>query len=304
MVQKKGSPRRLSRIKKEETEEKRKLFLEKLSESENQEGAKEEKKEETVVETINEQVTILSKTEDEKPQIQSTEIEIKSVQAPLPEEPEKKEEPEIATENKPEDPQVEQTAEESELQKSEEKEAVDEEKSIAENNIMDKTASEEENNPGGRRNIKKMFFNVLTFLIIFLLGMLAGGFIFYTKGINLNKPEQKEVVQAPTATPTPTEVPVDLSKYTIKVLNGSKTKGEAGKLKEELTAGGFNVLSTGNAASSSFTETVIKAKAQVDKAYLKKLKEFLSESYVLASEEELDDTEKTDVNITIGSETP
>jgi len=47
MVQKKGSPRRLSRIKKEETEEKRKLFLEKLSESENQEGAKEEKKEES-----------------------------------------------------------------------------------------------------------------------------------------------------------------------------------------------------------------------------------------------------------------
>ncbi len=151
---------------------------------------------------------------------------------------------------------------------------------------------------------KKTFLTIVVMLAVFLLGMLAGGFIVYEKGnIFAGKKETvAEKQEQVTPSPTPTEAPVDLTKYTIEVLNGSEIKGAAGKLKNSLTEEGFNVSSAGNATSSAFAKTVIRAKKEVGREYLKKLQDFLLKSYILSETQELEDTEKTDVVVIIGAE--
>lgn len=146
---------------------------------------------------------------------------------------------------------------------------------------------------------------ILLLIAVFIAGAVIGSLTMYFVVI---KPSGKAFFgekPVPTVTPTqvltPTEEPVDLGKYSIKVLNGSQTKGEAAKLKANLEIDGFKVLSAGNATSSAFAETMIRVKKDTDKTYLEKLKGFLAKSYVLAEIQELDGSEKTDVVIIIGS---
>lgn len=155
-------------------------------------------------------------------------------------------------------------------------------------------------NPGGT--------NPLVIIIpgIFLLGALLGGIYFYQKGLNLpGAPAPTPMVsEAPAATTAPSASPsavVDLSKYPINVLNGSGITGEAGKLKTSLTTAGFNVSGTGNATSTGFTKTVIKAKADVPAAFLIKLAETLKKTYELDVNQTLATSSTDTVQIVIGS---
>lgn len=158
----------------------------------------------------------------------------------------------------------------------------------------------------GDRTEKKINKKLILVLVVFLLGIAAGGFFVYKKGfLSFNKtasPKTTVSENESLITPTPTELPIDLSKYTIGVLNGSETKGAARKLKDTLSQEGFNVLSAGNATNSSFVKTVISTKKEVDKEYLKKLEDFLSESHALSTNQDLKSSAKTDVVIIIGTE--
>lgn len=154
----------------------------------------------------------------------------------------------------------------------------------------------------GTKNNIKLIFKVIILLAVFVLGMLAGGFIVYQKGVPfLKNTVLKQANQNPTPTPTPTEIPVDLSKYTIEVLNGSEINGAATQLKDALSKEGFSVLSTGNATDSSFIKTAIRAKKDVSKQYLRKLKDFLLKSHALSETQDLENSEKTDVIVIIGA---
>ncbi|MBI2031369.1 MAG: LytR C-terminal domain-containing protein [Candidatus Levybacteria bacterium] len=161
---------------------------------------------------------------------------------------------------------------------------------------------------GGGRGILKTIVSIIKYLFIFALGVAVGGFIVYQNGGNidfLNKVIQKDessqkVEVKPTAAPT--EEPVDLTKYSIKVLNGSEIPGEASKLKDSLEEAGFKVSSIGNASESSFLKTVIMVKADVDEAFLEKLKDELLKSYELSDTEELEDSAEDDIEIIIGTE--
>lgn len=141
---------------------------------------------------------------------------------------------------------------------------------------------------------------------IFLLGALLGGIYFYQKGTNLLPkstpvPTPTEVATAsaaPSAAPTGT---VDLTKYPVSVLNGSGTPGEAGKVKDILTSGGFKVLTTGNASSYGFTKTVIKAKSDVPAAFLTQLASLLSKTYTLDSNQTLPASSADEVQIIVGT---
>jgi len=163
------------------------------------------------------------------------------------------------------------------------------------------------NESGGGRGIFKILLTIIKYLFIFALGVVIGGFVMYQKGnIDfLKKVVQKEDTSKKTeiiSTPTPTEIPIDLTKYSIKVLNGSEIEGEASKLKSSLEEEGFKVSSVGNATESSFLKTVISAKTEVDKAYLEKLKTFLLKTYKLSDVKELKDSADDDVEIIIGVE--
>lgn len=116
--------------------------------------------------------------------------------------------------------------------------------------------------------------------------------------------EQPTPSAAPTKKPTPTPQ-VDLSAYTIKVLNGSGITGEAATLKDKLTAEGFKVGTTGNADASDYDKTEITVKKNVDEGYVTKLKEALEKEYKVSTPVRLSEnaSQEADVTVTIGKET-
>ena len=137
-----------------------------------------------------------------------------------------------------------------------------------------------------------------------LLGALLGGIFFYQKGVNSENTQAGKPTIAPTvsASSSPTPSPkADLTKYSVSVQNGSGIAGEAGKVKQILEDAGFKVGSAGNAASYDYTKTLIKAKEDVDEAFLSVLEETLGKTYVLDKNEVLPDSSKDSVIVIVGS---
>ena len=163
--------------------------------------------------------------------------------------------------------------------------------------------TEEEENPTSDTPPEKNFMWPILFVVFLALALLAGIFI-YKQGVK--KQEKINVVTlsvTPTLTPEPTKAKIDLSKYEIKILNGSEVEGEAGRQKSNLEGEGFTVSTIGNAAKSDYTKTIIQAKKEVDQAYLAKLKSVLEESFVVGEAEELPEDAESNVIIIIGSQT-
>jgi TolA-binding protein len=145
------------------------------------------------------------------------------------------------------------------------------------------------------------FFKIA--LVAFFLGLVFFGGIYYAVSNNDFKsfiPSFSET--EPTETPpepTPTEEPVDLSKYTVRVLNGTGEAGVAASVRDELKGAGFNVVSIGNADDADATEIV--AIEEVEDEFLNKLKEALQSTYEV-KEVTREATAAADIVITIGGE--
>jgi len=148
---------------------------------------------------------------------------------------------------------------------------------------------------------KKNYMWPILFIFIIAILLLTGIFL-YKRGANINN-EKINVVKlspAPTVVPEPTKT-IDLTKYEIEILNGSSVSGEASRQKESLTAEGFTISSVGNADNSDYTDTIIKAKAEVDKNFITKLKNVLSASFTVGETESLSDDSSVPVVVIIGT---
>lgn len=145
---------------------------------------------------------------------------------------------------------------------------------------------------------KNYMWPILLIFIITIL-LLIGAFL-YKSGTNI-----KDKINIVPLSPTPTIVPeptkaIDLTKYEIEIQNGSGVSGEASRQEASLEAAGFIVSSVGNADNSDYTDTVIKAKTGVEKAYLDKLKSVLGETFTLEGVETLPDDSLTSVVVILG----
>lgn len=164
-----------------------------------------------------------------------------------------------------------------------------------------------ENGEGSNSNIPwKKIFLFSAFALLFLGIIAISSYLAYQRGIEVGKQitqkDLKSQIAAnpmPTNTPTPTEEDINLSEYSIKVLNGSDRNGEASKLKSVLEDKGYSISSIGN-ADKTYSKTIIQAKDSVSKAWVDKLKKTLDKLYILADISTLED-EDIDVVINIGS---
>ncbi len=144
---------------------------------------------------------------------------------------------------------------------------------------------------------------------IFILGGLLGGIFFYQSKVSGKSQGNLQPTDSPTVSPvsavatsTPKAEEVDLTKYSVSILNGSGIAGEAGKVQDLIEEAGFKVSGTGNATSYDYTKTVIQAKSDVDKDFLSKLSETLGKNYSVETKvEELEDSSKDSVVIIVGS---
>ncbi len=140
---------------------------------------------------------------------------------------------------------------------------------------------------------------------IFILGAILGGIVFYQKGVNtidVDTTPAPVASAAPAITPTSTpSANVDVSKFNVAIFNGSGIAGEAGKVKDLLTNAGFNIVSTGNAATYDYTKTIIKAKSTVGTSVIQKIKDALSKVYVIGDPQTLSSSSTTDIQVVVGS---
>ncbi len=148
---------------------------------------------------------------------------------------------------------------------------------------------------------------IICSLTCLLIGLAAG----YLLSEKFKRPSPQldnsttNVQVSPTSVPTSTPTPMakaDLTKYSLKVLNGSGTSGEAAKAETLLKSAGFKVSSIGNADKSNYTKTVIQAGDSVDSAFLENLKTELSKKYKLDEIGKKPAKESADVVVIIGQE--
>ncbi len=143
-----------------------------------------------------------------------------------------------------------------------------------------------------------------------LLGLLIGGIFAYFFGIQKISDTQKtdtskiqnvtvEPEEIPTAKPTASPS-ANLSKYKIKILNGSGIKGEAGKVQTLVEEAGFTVLSTGNAATYDYTKTQITIKTGIDPDFISTLVATLSKNYQLETTKTVS-SQTNDVTVIVGN---
>ncbi len=148
---------------------------------------------------------------------------------------------------------------------------------------------------------------IIVFIIILILVIGGGAYFFMKKGTKNMLPSFAPTpTVVPTATPVqPTPTPtIDLTKYTVSVLNGSGVVGAASKTKDALTTAGFTVKTTGNASTSDYTTTVVSIKSSVGSAFVQKLIDTLKQTYAVdATIKTLDDSSDTDITVTIGTQT-
>ncbi len=142
--------------------------------------------------------------------------------------------------------------------------------------------------------------------ILAILLIVGAGVVWFlvwreTKPTKVSEVSKIEATHSPatTATATP-EAEIVLSKYNIKILNGSGIAGEATRMKTFLEAADFTVLSTGNADSYDFMTTEITYSPEVSSGWLSKLKTELAKKYVI-KEAVSGKVTGADVEIVVGS---
>lgn len=171
--------------------------------------------------------------------------------------------------------------------------------------ITDSSSSTPEGDEGSSQKKKNIIWIGITF-IFFCLGLFGGLFIFNRVNSEQDSDNKETVTNTPAPSPvadvSPTPDTTIPKTYDIKILNGSGRSGVAAGAQELLEKEGFEVASIGNADKSTYTTTIIQAKAGVSDDYLKKLQDALSTSYTLGKIEELAELEDSDIIIIVGRE--
>jgi len=106
-----------------------------------------------------------------------------------------------------------------------------------------------------------------------------------------------------TPTPTPSEImeELDLSEYSVSLLNGSGVPGEAGNAEELLSELEFADIKTGNAESYDYEQTEVSLKKNLPQGVYSKIEAALSETYSISlSETTLDEDSTFDIIIIVG----
>ena len=167
------------------------------------------------------------------------------------------------------------------------------------------TTKEQEKGGGG-----SVFKWLAVFVILLLIaGAVAGGIYYYNQNVTQVGEEvadeeeivYEEVSEQESTEPTPTPEEVDLSIFTVSVLNGSGVAGEAGRVANTLEEVGFASPNAGNADKQNYTDTIIEYKATVPQSVIDEVISALEDSYSIEmSDDVLEEEGEYDIVVTVG----
>lgn len=106
--------------------------------------------------------------------------------------------------------------------------------------------------------------------------------------------------EIPAPEPSPEAEDVNLTEFSVRVLNGTGTGGEAGKVKVLLEEAGFEEIKTGNAPSEDNTVTTISAKAEVPTSAVKAIENALKGTFTTEAGDTLGEDSDYDIVVTTG----
>lgn len=204
------------------------------------------------------------------------------------------------------------------VSEEEDKEETKEDVSVSEEKPVDASVSSEEakkwlkgvspeieTEAGGEKG-SKLKIIIIILVIAVILGIIAGGFYYYrskvSKKVEAPPPTPTPVSSTPTPTPSVAIEEIDLSEYSVSLLNGSGVPGEAGNAEELLSGLEFADIKTGNAESYDYEQTEVSLKKNLAQGVYSKIEAALSETYnVSLSETTLDEDSTFDIIIIVGA---
>ena len=143
-----------------------------------------------------------------------------------------------------------------------------------------KGVSPEIETEGGGEKGSKLKILVIILVVGVILGIIAGGFYYYRSRVSKKVvgPLPTPTPVSSTPTPTPSEVieELDLSEYSVSLLNGSGVPGEAGNAEELLSELEFADIKTGNAESYDYEQTEVSLKKNLPQGVYSKIEAALS----------------------------
>lgn len=149
---------------------------------------------------------------------------------------------------------------------------------------------------------------VVILIAAVISGVVVGGIIYFNSKVS--KPLTIAETQPPSPTPQEEvmeekeamEEKVDLTQYSVQVLNGSGVPGEAGNAESSLTDAGFENIDTGNADSYDYEQTEVSLKADLPEAIYKAIEDALGGQYnVVKSETTLSEGSDYNIQVIVGA---
>lgn len=156
-----------------------------------------------------------------------------------------------------------------------------------------------ESSYNGKKGDSKALLLILSLIVLIVIGVVA----FFLRDKLIKPSEQFQPSPSPIVQEFPSPSPsseLDRSKYTLRVLNGTKTAGLAASVSAKLKELGYNIDKTGNSSGSALPRTLVKVKAAVSEL-LEQLIKDLSPDYDASASAELKDSDTVDGEITIGA---
>ena len=146
------------------------------------------------------------------------------------------------------------------------------------------------------------------FLIMGIVGLVIAGAIFYFLKDKFGG--QTKVSPSPAAvspiikeSPSPSpEVSFERSKYTIRVLNGTKLTGMAASTSAKLKDLGYKIERTGNATDSAFLKTVVRVKPDLEELLANLLKDLSALDFKGEEGLQLKDSDTSDGEVILGED--
>ena len=196
------------------------------------------------------------------------------------------------------EPESEATVEDTPKEEEKEEEDKKEEKPVEEPETS-------ESQPKVKKPSKGLVLSLLATLVVG--GALTGGILYSRTSLDTrSKAAAPEVTPTPTpeATSTPEATPtveaLDLTEYSINILNGSGIAGQAGVVNDLLEEAGFDSLDTGNADSYDYEETEISLAESTPKAVFDAIKKALEDDYEVTKSDAIEEDSDYDILIIVG----
>ena len=149
-----------------------------------------------------------------------------------------------------------------------------------------------------KKGDSKALLLILGLIVLVVIGVT--GFLLREKFTKSSQPSPSPLTEAATS-PTPTPSPAfDRSKYTLRVLNGTKTGGLAASVSAKLKDLGYQIDKTGNATNSAFAVTLVRIKGSASDLLDQLIKD-LAPDYSASAGASLKDSDNVDAEVIIGA---